>query len=50
MRIKHVTKFIFAHFNINLLRNKFELLAKFVIDKVNILNVSETCWLPNGPV
>ena len=50
MRIKHVAKFIFTHFNINLLRNKFEFLAKFVNGKVNILNISEPCWLPNGSV
>ena len=42
MRIKHVNKLIFAHLNINSLRNKFEFLVEFARGKVDILMISET--------
>ena len=42
MRIKHVSKLIFAHLNINSLSNKFELLIEFIRGKVDILMISET--------
>ena len=41
MRIKHVNKVIFAHLNINSLRNKFECFLEFNEGKVGILTVSE---------
>ena len=42
MRIKHVSKLIIAHLNINSLSNKFELLIEFIRGKVDILMISET--------
>ena len=42
MRIKHVSKLIIAHLNINSVSNKFELLIEFIRGKVDILMISET--------
>ena len=41
MRIKHVNKVIFAHLNINSLRNKSECFLEFNDGNVGILAVSE---------
>ena len=42
MSMKYVDKLIFAHLNINSLRNISEFLVEFVIGKVDILMISET--------
>ena len=39
MRIKHVNKLIFTHFDISLLRNKVEFLVEYVKGKVDILMI-----------
>ena len=41
MSMKYVDKLIFAHLNINSLRNISEFLVEFVIGKVDILMISE---------
>ena len=42
LRLKNPNRLIFAHLNINSLRNKFDLLANIVKDKIDILMISET--------
>ena len=42
LRLKNSNKVITDHFNINSLRNKFELLTEMVRDKVDLLMISET--------
>ena len=42
MCINHVNKLVFAHLNINSLRNKLEFSIEFVRDKVDILMIKET--------
>ena len=37
-----MNKLIFAHLNINSVRNKFEFLAEQIKGKINILMISET--------
>ena len=42
LRLKNPNRLIFAHLNINSLRNKFDLLANIIKDKIDILMISET--------
>ena len=42
IRNDNVNKLIFAYFNINPIRNKFELLKEQIIGNVDILKISET--------
>ena len=42
IRIKNLKQLIIAHLNINLLRNKFDLLKILVQDKIDILMVTES--------
>ena len=42
LRKDNLNKLIFAHLNINSIRNKFELLSEQIKDNVNILMISET--------
>ena len=42
LRLKNPNRLIFAHLNINSLRNKFDLLTNIVKDKIDILMISET--------
>ena len=42
MCINHVNKLVFAHLNINSLRNKLEFSIEFVRGKVDILMIKET--------
>ena len=42
LRLKNPNRLIFSHLNINSLRNKFDLLANIVKDKIDILMISET--------
>ena len=48
LRLKNPNRLIFAHLNINSLRNKFDLLANIVKDKTDILMISETKLDRNG--
>ena len=41
-RSDNVNKLIFAHLNINFIRNKFEVLAIQVKSKIDILSIAET--------
>ena len=41
MRQKNTNKLVFAHININSLRNKFELLVNQVKRNINVLMISE---------
>ena len=42
LRLKNHRRLVCAHLNINSLRNKFDLLANIVKDKIDILMISET--------
>ena len=42
LRLKNPNRLICAHLNINSLRNKFDLLANIIKDKIDILMISET--------
>ena len=42
LRLKNPNRLIFAHLNINSLRNKFDLLANIVKDKIEILMIYKT--------
>ena len=42
LRLKNVKRIIFAHININSIRNKFHLLTSEINDKIDILMISET--------
>ena len=42
LRLKNVKRIIFAHININFIRNKFHLLTSEINDKVDILMISST--------
>ena len=42
LRVKNLNKLIIGHFNINSLRNKFELLTHQIKDNIDILMISET--------
>ena len=42
LRVKNLNKLIIGHFNINFLRNKFELLKHQIKDNIDILIIFET--------
>ena len=42
LRKDNLNKLIFAHLNINSIRNKFDSLADIIKDNINILMISET--------
>ena len=42
IRIENINKVVIAHLNINSLRNKFDMLADIVMEKIDILCISET--------
>ena len=42
LRLKNVQKIIIGHININSIRNKFDLLADLIKDKIDIMLISET--------
>ena len=42
IRVKNLHRFIFAHININSIRNKFDVLADLIVGKVDLLLISET--------
>ena len=42
LRLKNVNRIIFAHININSIRNKFHLLTSNISGKIDILMISET--------
>ena len=42
LRVKNVDKIIIGHININSIRHKFEMLADLIIDRIDILLISET--------
>ena len=42
LRVKNLNKLTIGHWNINSLRNKFELLAQQIKDNIDILMISET--------
>ena len=42
LRLKNVNRIIFAHININSIRNKFHLLTSNINGKIDILMISET--------
>ena len=51
LRLKNVNRIIFAHININSIRNKFHLLTSDINNKIDILMISETKLdnsFPNG--
>ena len=42
LRKSNLNRLIFAHLNINSIRNKFEFLAKYLVSDVDLLMISET--------
>ena len=42
LRVANVNRIILAHININCLRNKFSMLSDMVVDKMDVLLISET--------
>ena len=42
IRLKNPNRFIFAHNNINSLRNKFEMLQEVIGNNIDVLLISET--------
>lgn len=42
LRLKNMNRIIFAHININSIRNKFHLLTSDINNKIDILMISET--------
>ena len=42
LRVKHIHRLIFAHININSIRNKFDMLADLIAGKIDLLLISET--------
>ena len=42
LRVANVNRIILAHININSLRNKFSMLSDMVVDKMDVLLISET--------
>ena len=42
LRLKNPNRLIFAHLNINSVRNKFDLLAEIIKSNIDILMISET--------
>ena len=51
LRVKYLHKIIICHLNINSIRNKIDVLANFVMGKVDILFISESkidCSFPTG--
>ena len=42
IRLKNPTRLIFAHININSIRNKFDMLSDLIVGKVDILMITET--------